>query len=530
MSELNSPINWQQDQGVWVPPDFHDDSLENDSKIETEERESDQADVLFFSSPVRSTSLPREKTIQFAENEGQIPNGIWHIASYLEANDIGAAVVPLDPHARRQDNFDENEPMKALYRTVDQQVEKHNPNLLCFEMMYTFNSESVLALTRWAKTRYPDKLVVVGGAHANSVPMSDLLNSDTGIDVVVLGEGEEVMRQLATVAQSGDRKDFRYVSGIAYIGENGEPVVQSGERFDLQQMSPLSRDVVDLPEGISLADFSHAVMSTRGCLGRCLFCVSPRRYKRELTHKREEVFETDIRTILQEGATGISVWDDDILADLDNFRTVMSVLTRVHAEYPEVKFFVEARADHFSDKETAAEYTKLMREAGVTRIFLGIESMSQAVLDGMLKGTNVESIKPACQNLKESGLEIGAFVIVGHPGSNPEEEEKSLQGFEDLLKDGLIDDMQVHVASPMPGTSLSQSNRIEILDSDPSHYGIMYNYPVFQLVDPKNIDPETNKPRVIMTQDEIWNFFLRYMELRQKYLGLEPGQSNKERT
>ena len=59
---------------------------------------------------------------------------------------------------------------------------------------------------------------------------------------------------------------------------------------------------------------------------------------------------------------------------------------------------------------------RLMQEAGCRRVYLGLESGSQATLDLMNKRMTVEQGARAATVYREAGIEVAAFFIVGYPG------------------------------------------------------------------------------------------------------------------
>lgn len=56
-----------------------------------------------------------------------------------------------------------------------------------------------------------------------------------------------------------------------------------------------------------------------------------------------------------------------------------------------------------------------MREAGCVRVGVGIESGNQKVLDGIHKGITLEETRVMVRVVKQAGLGIAAFFIIGHP-------------------------------------------------------------------------------------------------------------------
>lgn len=79
---------------------------------------------------------------------------------------------------------------------------------------------------------------------------------------------------------------------------------------------------------------------------------------------------------------------------------------------------------------------------------MGAESGSQKVLDAMDKGTRVEQIAKARENLKSEGIRACYFLQFGYPG----ETWHDIQSTICLVRDTRPDDIGVSVSYPLPGT------------------------------------------------------------------------------
>jgi radical SAM superfamily enzyme YgiQ (UPF0313 family) len=233
-----------------------------------------------------------------------------------------------------------------------------------------------------------------------------------------------------------------------------------------------------------------------------------------------ENFEKEITYLAQNGVEIISVLDDDILASEEGFNLIMDSLERVKEKFSEIKFIAQTRVIHLKDKEQCQNQLDRMKEVGISRLYLGIESGSQEILNEMSKGSKIEWVEQALRNVHEAGIETGGFWLFGHPGATKEREEESLQFMEKILKNGLLDDIEAHDVVPFPGTRIAQDPRAQIFDHNKKHYGLLNNYPVYNLV-----DPETGN--MILSADEIKGFLDRSLELRKQYLGIERDIANK---
>ena len=77
------------------------------------------------------------------------------------------------------------------------------------------------------KTRWPDKLVVLGGAHCN-VAKDQCLEDCSDLDVAVFGEGEVTLCEVVERFENGTR-DFSGIGGCSWRQGNGS-VIRENKR------------------------------------------------------------------------------------------------------------------------------------------------------------------------------------------------------------------------------------------------------------------------------------------------------------
>lgn len=519
--------------------------------------------VLFIDPPIFS-GRSHEKLLDDGLKGAELPKGAHSIASYLQKLGAETGLAPLDAYLRGRTYSDEPAMYPDMLAELDRLTQAEDPAVISIGAMYTFTVPSVLAMTRHLKARYPEKTILVGGNHAmhDSFALIDP-GQATGIDYVVCGEGElttaELLAELATPSP-----DLSQVQGIAYVDGEGIPrKTAPRQRSDLRHLPPLDYKLIRTPAGMDLTDFNHTVMYTRGCEAACSFCTSPASWGREITKPRWRNFAREVFYLAKQGVRNIGLLDDDILVGAgQGWRELAPIVARVHAKYPDVSFFAQTRVKRMVpgkqvvkiDGErqlvdwTADAILDEMKEAGVKRIYLGIESGSQKILDCMAKGYQVEEAYQACQIIKAHGIEVGAFWIIGHPGSSPAEEEASLAFLERLLQEGLVDDVEAHIAVPFPGTAMAKDPRIRFNEraKDYANFGIVGSTePIYALVayEEKNpakgtlvkdktmeyvpvLDPATGAAAVVMSEAQIKAYHQRATALRRQYLGIDEQVAN----
>jgi radical SAM superfamily enzyme YgiQ (UPF0313 family) len=122
--------------------------------------------------------------------------------------------------------------------------------------------------------------------------------------------------------------------------------------------------------------------------------------------------------------------------------------TRSFAEFVEqieavVPFKMQSRCDLMTRDTVGA-----LRRAGCTEVWIGAESGSQKILDAMDKGTRVEDIYEARENLRRHGIRACFFLQLGYPGETWDDLERTIR----MVRETGPDDIGVSVAYPLPGT------------------------------------------------------------------------------
>ena len=92
----------------------------------------------------------------------------------------------------------------------------------------------------------------------------------------------------------------------------------------------------------------------------------------------------------------------------------------------------------------------VMREAGCTRVYLGLESGDDDTLRLMNKQVTVQDGAAAAALYHAAGIEVAAFFIVGYPGETPQAIERTFE----LALSLPLDEISFNVPVPLPGSRL----------------------------------------------------------------------------
>ncbi len=320
-------------------------------------------------------------------------------------------------------------------------------------------------------------LTIAGGHHFVADTLEQALRG--GIDVIVVGEGDETITELLTCLADG--ADLATVRGIAYL-EDGR-VVQTPPREPIAAL-----DELPLPD-FALLRYArmkyYPVSGVRGCGMNCEFCAVKGRPRFTSAERLMEQFTSIYET-----------WGGKVFFIVDDLfgqnRAETLHLCRLLRDYQQrlgVRFsiMVQIRLDRARD----AELLQAMREARVNILAIGYESPIAEELAAMNKRLNPAEMVELTDLYRRAGFRIHGMFIFGYPAPadrpfrmSAADRAARLQRF---IRKARIDTVQILLPIPLPGTELTarlkQADRVYSTQT----VGLEYydgNFPVFQPDEP----------------------------------------------
>lgn len=284
-------------------------------------------------------------------------------------------------------------------------------------------------LTRVAKTVKKQRpgAVIVAGGYFPTLDTARCLARCPEIDIVVRGEGESVASELWGRLERGE--DWTGVPGVAYL-KDGEPVLNPmpGLIADLDSLPFPARDALEQGPPVEWA----SIASSRGCYHSCSFCSVNTFYDLSGGHAprfRDPVKVVDeIESIISSlGITKFSMMDDDFIGPGKTREHARRIAEEIIARKLKINLSIECRAD-----EVDEDLLKLLKEAGLTGVFLGIESGVQRQLDTYNKRTTVEQNRRAIEVVRGLGLAMQPGFIPFDPYTTFEELQENMQFVKDV--------------------------------------------------------------------------------------------------
>lgn len=328
-----------------------------------------------------------------------------------------------------------------------------------------------LEMARKVKEKNPRTITVIGGPHISgdyNLVLEDL------IDYGVIGEGEETFVELLeTIGQSKEPSNVR---GIIY-GRDGK-VISTERRPRIQNLNDL-RPIRD-PTFNELIDYSFGypapserrwfpIISSRGCTMNCEFCTSKLIWSGQIVYRDPSDVLDEIEELVEDKSRNAFFFDEENL--FINPQKAKQLFRALSGKGYNLGSCGDIR---FMNKEIA----NLMKDAGYTQVYWGIESIHPYVLNREKRGLNNEKIMKVLNLFEERGIgNIGMTMI----GFDYEKEDDILK-YAEKLPNYPIHQLRVSIATPFPGTDFERrltQKKIEF-DPDLSKYDtghLVYNHP-----------------------------------------------------
>lgn len=399
-------------------------------------------DILFIFPP--TTVAERYGKNMVGDSGGDLPPlGISYIASYLRERGFGVGILDCP----------------ALGATIDEIVEivrLKDPKCVGISAT-TFALPTSIKLSERMRAEFPDKVILLGGAHANAVPLDPMENYSC-FDLVVYGEGEITTRVILEELRRKDWDrgaflgDFSALSAIeGIVFKQDGRIVKTNERpiiTDLDSLPLPARDLlpfekyIPLPNQYKKTPIAHMVI-IRGCPYVCSFCDQA--YTKARTTSPKRAVEEMASLVKTYGVREISFWDDTMTY---NKKWIADFCRELIAAELGVIWSCYAAI-----RTMSPEILKMMKEAGCWNIFYGIETGHPELMKNIQadkKNVDAAYIKKVVQWTKDAGIEVRGSFMIALPGETPEMAEENIRFAIELDPEYA----QFSITTPFPGTLL----------------------------------------------------------------------------
>jgi radical SAM superfamily enzyme YgiQ (UPF0313 family) len=321
---------------------------------------------------------------------------------------------------------------------------------------------------------FPDALIVAGGPHANALQkvgrLGELFEQAPALDVAVYGEGEQTLVELVKKHRSGD--DLTGIPGTAVRDGEAVRVQPSRELSDIDSLPFPALDLLPLHR-YSRTPSSYkrtpvrSILAARGCPFSCVFCDRGAFGKSVRQRSVDNVIAEVSELVRCYGTRELRFWDDVLTMREDYVIELCKELAPFNLTWS-----CNGRVKLLSDRMLGA-----MKRAGCWEIDLGIEAANNGVLEAINKRFTKEEAADTIRRIKEHGMEVRTFFILGLPTETRETVMESI----DFTLQNPIDYATFYLPQAYPGTRLYEiACEQQALATDYSTYLITGSMPSYR--------------------------------------------------
>jgi magnesium-protoporphyrin IX monomethyl ester (oxidative) cyclase len=375
-----------------------------------------------------------------------------YLAAYLEKN--GFKVNILDAAGQGWANIETIGDKKRYGLTgseISSFIKTEDPDIVGITAPSTSHAADVHDIAMLTKVISTGIKVVVGGAHASSNPEKVLL--DRNVDMVVIGEGEETLLDIARRHDKGEplegiagtvvMKDGQLVAAIP------RPYIENLDSlpFPSRHLLPMESFLHRSSEGINYAMRKRfiSMITSRGCPGECIYCAVKTVWGRRWRARSAANVVDEIEELIKKYNVGeIHFLDDSMSVSKERLSEICDEIIRRKLN---IKWTTpNGIAIWLMDKPLLRK----MKKAGCYRLTFGLESGNKETLSFIGKRYDYADAKELINYANRVGLwTIGTFII-----GFPYEKKESIENTISFAIDSGLSFAVFYIANPFPGTRM----------------------------------------------------------------------------
>lgn len=337
--------------------------------------------------------------INYSEDHAEkiLPLGILSVGSALKRSGQTVELLSINE--------------KEIEKTVSYIVNRQ-PLLVGLSVMTGIQTKHSVEMSKLIKAKSGGP-ILWGGIHPSLLPEQCL--EEDYIDLVVVGEGEETMVELA--ARLNRQENLFGLLGLGYKDEKGahlnpeRPLIKNLDEW------PLDWSLLPMEKYLYKLDKYHRVIAykaSRGCPFNCAFC-----YNRFFNKNRWRAWSVsrvvkDLEFLKTNyGIDAVKFYDDNFFVDRSR---ALEILQKIN-----LPAHLEVRIDMIDD-----ELARELKERQVFDLLIGVESGSDRLLKLINKNITVERILSAVGSLAKHDVPASYSAIVGLPTETKAEFEATI--------------------------------------------------------------------------------------------------------
>jgi radical SAM superfamily enzyme YgiQ (UPF0313 family) len=307
--------------------------------------------------------------------------------------------------------------------------------------------DEAIEVSRAVKAKRANFPVILGGWHPSQVPAQTL--SAPYVDIVVRGQGELTLEEI--VKRLDGRKDLSGIPGCSFKTASGELVHNPNRPTTyIADLPPKAYHLVDLEPYAALSGRRWlAYTSSHGCPYDCSFCSNASVYGRLWNALPADRVVSEVTELVRKFRLSlVDIMDDNFLVDQKRGVEIARGFVQSGLKFD---WLIQTTANFIL--RTSDEDLRLMRQSGLSRVFVGAESGSDDVLRSVNKvqfqATRV--LHDVAEKLYHAGIVATFSLIFGLPGEAEEDRRKTMKMVSEIKRRFPTTEFHSNIYTPYPG-------------------------------------------------------------------------------
>lgn len=295
-------------------------------------------------------------------------------------------------------------PMK--YEDIVDETLNYNPDLILMGHSGSTSAQPIInELSKLIKKRKSEIKIIVGGVFP-TYHYAEILERNSQIDYIVIGEGEQVILDLVTCIETNS--DFENVRGIAFMLNN--KVIKT-KAADILKNLDAYRIGWELMGNYNYTYWGKrkavVIQFSRGCPYPCSYCGQSLFWKK-WRHRDPQLLADEIEMLHKNyGIKVINFADENPSTNQKEWIEFLEALIKKNLNLILVG---SIRADNIVRD---ADHLHLYKKAGFERFLLGIENYNEVILERIKKAGSISKDREAIQLLRKNNILSMATYVVG---------------------------------------------------------------------------------------------------------------------